>query len=176
MRILIALFLIAVVALAGCSQPGKTPAKTDAKSGAEKTGAHEAHAHEHHAPHKGTLVVLGEEFAHVELVLDPASGKLTAYVLDGEAEKSVRVKQAEFEIVVTPAKAEAFSVKLKAVASTLTGETVGDSSQFEGQDDKLKGLKEFDGKIAAVELKGKAFKDVGFNFPKGNEDHGGEKH
>ena len=42
--------------------------------------------HEHHAPHHGALEVLGDEFAHVELVLDEKTGRLTAYVLDGEAE------------------------------------------------------------------------------------------
>ena len=46
--------------------------------------------HEHTAPHGGTLVVFGNEFAHIELVLDQTTGKLTAYVLDGEAEKSVQ--------------------------------------------------------------------------------------
>ena len=36
----------------------------------------------------GTLVELGNEFAHVELVLDSNAGSLTAYVLDGEAQES----------------------------------------------------------------------------------------
>jgi len=34
--------------------------------------------HEHHAPHGGTLVVFGDEAAHVELVLDPKTGALPA--------------------------------------------------------------------------------------------------
>ena len=50
-------------------------------------------AHQHKAPHKGTLVEFGEEFAHLELVLDQATGKISAWVLDGEAEKAVRVAQ-----------------------------------------------------------------------------------
>jgi hypothetical protein len=55
----------------------------DVKSaGAAQTGA----VHEHTAPHGGSLVEFGEEFAHIELVLDSATGVLTAYVLDGEAE------------------------------------------------------------------------------------------
>lgn len=170
-RVLMGIFAGIALTLAGCSQTDKS-AKTPAKTESAKT----EHVHEHHAPHKGTLVEFGEEFAHLELVLDPATGKITAYTLDGEAENAVRIKQTEIEVAVSPAKAEAFTVKLKAVASTLTGETVGDSSQFEGQDDKLKDLKEFDGKIAAIELKGQAFKDVGFNFPKGNEEPGESKH
>ena len=38
--------------------------------------------HEHHAPHGGTPVVLGDEAYHLELVRDPAKGKLQAFVLD----------------------------------------------------------------------------------------------
>ena len=123
-------------------------------------------AHEHHAPHKGTLVEFGEEFAHLELVIDQATGKISGYVLDGEAEKPIRVAQTE--IVLKVAK-EDFSVTLKAVANDLSGEKVGDTSEFEGQSDKLKGLKNFDALVVAITVKGKEFKDVKFNFPKGNE-------
>ena len=134
-----------------------------------------ARAHEHKAPHKGTLIEFGEEFAHLELVIDSASGKISAWVLDGEAEKAVRVAQAEIEIKVTKAEkpgtgpAEAFSVTVKAVASALTGEKVGDTSEFSGQSDKLKDLKVFDAVVAEITVKGKPFKDTKFNFPKGNE-------
>lgn len=134
-----------------------------------------AQAHEHKAPHKGTLIEFGEEFAHLELVVDAASGKVSAYVLDGEAEKAVRVAQPEIEIKVSKAEkagtgpAEAFSFTVKAQASVLTGEKVGDTSEFAGQSDKLKDLKVFDAVVAAIMVKGKEFKDVKFNFPKGNE-------
>jgi hypothetical protein len=125
-------------------------------------------AHEHHPPHKGTLVELGEEFAHLELVLDPATGKLTAYGLDGEAEKAMRLKQKEIEIKITGIK-DLPSIKLKAKANALTGETEGDTSEFTAQSDKLKNVKEFDGVVIDVTIKGTQFKDVKFNFPKGNE-------
>ena len=58
-------------------------------SGPPPTG--QAHHHEHTAPHGGTLVALGEEFGHLELLLNKETGELTAYVLDGEAEKPVRL-------------------------------------------------------------------------------------
>lgn len=122
--------------------------------------------HEHSAPHGGTLVELGEEFAHLEIVLDAATGKLTAYALDGEAEKAVRLKQPELEITV---KAHATTIKLNGVANSLTGETASNTSEFAGQSDKLKGVSEFDGVIKAVSIKGKQFNNVAFNFPKGNE-------
>lgn len=171
-----AIALFALLALAGCGS-GKSgapaPGKSETKSAEGKTEA--GHVHEHHAPHQGALVELGEEFAHVEIVFDAASGKITAYVLDGEAEKPVRVKQAELELSVSVAgkdgaAAEKRAVKLKAVASTLTGETVGDTSQFEGEDANLKGLKSFDAELVAIEARGQVFKNVAFNYPKGNEE------
>jgi hypothetical protein len=126
-------------------------------------------AHEHHPPHKGTLIEFGEEFAHLELVLDPATGKLTAYALDGEAEKAVRIKQGTIEIKITGIK-DLPSITLKAQSNALTGEKEGDTSEFSATSDRLKNVKEFDGVVAALTIRGKEFKDVKFNFPKGNEE------
>ena len=134
----------------------------------------QASAHEHHPPHKGTLVEFGEEFAHLELVLDPATGVLTAYALDGEAEKAVRLKQMEIVIEV-PGEGGKTGVKdlktitLKPVSSDLSGEKPGDTSEFNATVPQLKGVKEFDGVVKALNIRGKDFKDVKFNFPKGNE-------
>lgn len=129
-------------------------------------------AHEHKAPHGGALIVLGEEFAHVELVLDGPAGKLTAYVLDGEAKKSVRVKQKQIELRLRLAgkQAEPLAVTLKAVSNVLTGETEGNTSQFAGEAPALKGATRFSGAIAALTARGQEFKDVQFRFPEGNED------
>ena len=137
-----------------------------------------ARAHEHHPPHKGTLVEFGNEFAHLELVIDQASGKITGYVLDGEAEKAVRIAQKEIMINVMKAEkpgtgpAEAFSVTLAAQESALSGEKVGDTSEFAAQSDKLKNLPNFDGVVVDVNVKGKPFTNTKFNFPKGNEEPG----
>lgn len=129
-----------------------------------------ASAHEHKAPHGGCLVVIGDEFAHVEFVLDAATGKLTGYVLDGEAEKAVRIKQKEIKISVKGLGAKEFEVELKAVENVLSGETPGDTSQFEGTHETLKGAKHFDGKIDKIEIKGQKAKDITFDFPHGNEE------
>jgi len=109
---------------------------------------------------------LGEEFAHVEIVLDAATGRLTAYALDGEAEKAVRIKQSEIEIAI---RNQADTIKLSGVANALTGETTEDTSEFSGQSERLKGAIDFDGVIKTISIKGKEFKDVAFNFPKGTE-------
>lgn len=125
-------------------------------------------AHEHHPPHHGTLVVLGEEFSHVELLLDPATGSLTAYILDGEAENPVEISQPSLLIKVK-ANGSIFTLKLKPVASPLTGETVGNTSQYQASSSKLKGVEKFVGSIIHIKAKGTNFKNVWFLYPEGNE-------
>ena len=111
--------------------------------------------HHHVAPHGGVLVELGEnEFAHVELLHDPEEGRLTVWLLDGAAEAAVRSTQ---ESLVFQREGAEFT--LAAQASSLTGETVGDSSQFETVDEGLKGpLGE--GVLRRVEVLGSVFEDV----------------
>lgn len=129
--------------------------------------AKKAEEHEHHPPHGGTLVVLGKEFAHIELVLDKTTGQLTAYALDGEADNAVKIAQPEIEIKIE--KPVSLIVKLKAVENSLTGEKRGDTSEFAGQNDALKNLNDFDGEIQNIFIKGQQFQKISFNFPKGNE-------
>lgn len=136
----------------------------------------EEHHHEHTAPHGGTLVVLGEEFAHLELVLDPGAGSLTGYILDGEAENAVRIGQEYIEIKMNDSlppgggsDRSGYVLILKAVSNVLTGETAGDTSEFTVRSDRLKGVRKFDAVISAIEIKGRAFRNVGFRFPEGNE-------
>ena len=144
----------------------------------EQEGAHETHAHhEHTAPRGGTLVVLGDEFAHVEFVLEKATGKLTGYVLDGEAEKPVRLSQETIKLKINRLKSEqAFALQLTAVANVLTGETQGDTSQFSGGSDELIGAAEFHAEILSIAVKGQTFADVDFEFPEGNEGRHEEHH
>lgn len=101
------------------------------------------------------LVELGDEVAHVELVFESATGKVTAYVLDGEAEKPIRLEQKEIVL-----KAATGEVALQAVGSPLTGEKPGDTSQFEGQSDRLKGVKELDGMLVRIVVKGRELTSV----------------
>jgi len=130
-----------VLLLLGCdSKPPETPPPAK---------------HTHQAPHGGTLVELGQEFAHVELVFEGTTGKVTAYVLDGEVEKPIRLEQKELVL-----KGKAQSLALQAVGSPLTGEKPGDTSQFEGRSDGLKGATEFDAALVRIVVKGREFHDV----------------
>lgn len=142
----------------------------------EHAGEHEAHTehaeeaghHEHAAPHGGTLIVFGEEFAHLELVLDAVTGSLSGYVLDGGAEYAVRIEQASIELGIDK-DGQKSMVSLGAQANALTGESPGDTSEFHGQSDFLTRVDHFKGVITSVEIKGQTFDQVGFDFPEGNE-------
>jgi hypothetical protein len=124
--------------------------------------------HEHKAPHGGTAVVLGKETYHIELVRDAATGTLQAYVLDGEMEKFIRTNASSFEITATVNGAPQ-TLTFKPVANAATGETVGDTSLFEASADWLKTTSQFDATLKSITIRGTAFNDVKFNFPKGNE-------
>jgi hypothetical protein len=131
--------------------------------------AGEPPAHVHHAPHGGALEVLGDEAAHVELVLDAKEGRLTAYVLDGEAEKPVRIAQTSLRLTLRDLPGGGATVDLAAVANPLTGETAGDTSQFAGASPSLRRAAKFDGVLATITARGMKFDGVAIGFPGGNE-------
>jgi hypothetical protein len=152
-------FFIAI--LMGCNQqPAPSPSPTTPAG------------HHHHAPHNGTLIVLGNEFGHMELVLEPTTGLLNAYFLDGEAQNAVRPQNHQLQIKID-GKGE---LLLKPVADELTGETHESSSHFSVESDSLKGVSEFQGVLQQVEVKGRVFTEVKLSFPEGNETHEGHHH
>jgi len=141
----------------GCSKNEKGAPKTEA-----------VHKHEHHPPHHGTPVVLGDEEYHIEFVRDGAAGKLQAFVLDGELENFIRIQPTSFLIAATVS-GHAETLTLSAVPNSATGETIGDTSLFEGQADWLKTATNFDATLVAVNVRGNNYTNVAFNFPKGND-------
>lgn len=122
-------------------------------------------AHAHAAPRGGALVELGDEFAHLELVLDQGTGVLTAYVLDGEAERAVRVAQPTIDLWLIPPGRTPHLASLDAVANALTGETRGDTSQFRAAVPALAGAATFEGSVRTVVVRGQEFRDVPIKFP-----------
>ena len=121
--------------------------------------------HEHHAPHGGTLVEMGEEFAHLEMMFDSASGRITMYVLDGEAEHAIRLPDASVAIDLdAPVNLANRPLELLAVADVLTGEKVGDSSQFSQSRRELVGLKELSGTVLAITVHGQTFNGLKFHI------------
>ena len=120
--------------------------------------------HVHTAPHGGTLVELGEHAYAVELLRDRTAGKLMVWILDAHAENFVRIKSPTIELVAMPG-GKFTPLSLAAVANAATGETVGDTSQFEVQADWLKTADDFAG-IITVEIRGTKFEKVGYEISK----------
>jgi hypothetical protein len=123
--------------------------------------------HQAAPPHRGTPVVLGDEQFTIELVREPASGTLRAYVLDGEMEDFIRIaaRQLDLQVQLQDRKE---SLSLKPVADLATGETVGDTSLFEARCDWLKSADTFKGTFRNLKIQDQTFKSVAFSFPEGN--------
>ncbi len=89
------------------------------------------HEHEHKSPHGGALLEVGAEVAHLELVHDEKAGKVTLYVLDGEAKNAVPIKDAP-----------KLNIKSKDGNKQIETKSVdakdGMASKFEATDDALK--------------------------------------
>ena len=133
------------------------------------------HRHAHVPPHGGTVVELGEEAAHVELGLDHTAGRLRAYVLDGELEAFIRVKDSVLVLSVHDASGVERAFTLAPVADPATGETAGDTSLFESEADWLKNTPRFVGTLREITVRGATYRDVAFKFPEGGE-HEGHDH
>lgn len=131
---------------AGCSRGGNQ-------------GTPSAGGHVHTAPHGGVLIELGDHAYNLELVRDAAAGKLTAYILDGHAENFIRIAMPAIEMVAITG-GERRPLSLKAVANPATGETLGNTSQFEAQADWLKTVGDFPGTIESIEIRGTKFNSV----------------
>ena len=147
--------LLAVLALiTGCGERERTVS----------TGGHH-----HESPHGGTAVELGDHEAHLDVVLDPVAGKLTAYVMDAHAENFVRIPAESFEIIAKLPAGET-TLALKAVANAASGEKVGDTSQFEAQSDALKGVAGFDAELKQLVVRGKTYSKIPFHVGKAGAD------
>jgi hypothetical protein len=118
------------------------------------------------APHGGVLVTAGDDFAHVEMVFNPDSGTLTAYILDGEAEEVVPLKQRVLVVrLMDPVK----TLKLKAVISPLSGEKPGGTSSYALTDPSLKGMTQITGVLVWINFNGQIFRDLAFQFQPSKE-------
>ncbi|MEM7165793.1 MAG: hypothetical protein AAF581_10030 [Planctomycetota bacterium] len=128
----------------------------------------DGHGHHHVAPHGGTLVVLGDEFAHLEFLLEEKTGKLRMYALGAHAEKGVPLNHGELPLQIKTA-AATLEVRLEGVASQLTGESRDNTSVFQATAAGLIGVAEFEVTIPRIKIRGTEFTGVSFSFPEGNE-------
>ena len=119
------------------------------------------------APHGGTVVKLGTT-ACLEFVHDPSSGLLTAYVLNGAGTATMRIPARSISVQVTVPGGAKVDVSLMSTANGLTGDTVGNSSQFGGAQPGLKGVTAFTGVVTQFVAGGQTFTNVGFGYPVNN--------
>lgn len=126
-----------------------------------------AHHHHHDPPNGGTGVTLGDEDAHIEFLRDPVTGKMKAWILAPHMSGYTRVKQETFEVTAKVGGEEKV-LTFKAVPNSATGEAVGNTSQFEAEADWLKITDTFEATLKQLDIKGKLYSGVTFNFPKGN--------
>ena len=120
--------------------------------------------HHHASAHGGVAVELGEHQYHLDFLHDATHGVLTAWVMDAHVENFVRVATASFPVRVS-AGGQTRTVTLTALAKPSTGETAGDTSQFQGEADWLKGLGAFDAVIEEIDIRGNRFRAVAFSYP-----------
>jgi hypothetical protein len=116
------------------------------------------------APHGGTRVALGTA-GQLEFVHDPSSGLLTAYILDAAGAAVTRIPARTITVEVAPQGGQPVTVSLSSTANGLTGDTVGNSSQFGGTHAALKGVTTFTGTVKEATLGGQSFKDIAFTYP-----------
>jgi hypothetical protein len=108
---------------------------------------HEGHSHSTEGPHHGSLIELGSDAYHAELVHDDAAGSVTIYILDSNAEKTVPISSSEVVINIThDNKGDQF----KLAAKPEEGDPAGKSARFVSEDKTL--LRELDHEHADVQI------------------------
>jgi hypothetical protein len=124
--------------------------------------------HQNKPPHGGTPIGLGDDQFNVELVRDPATGTLKAFVLDGEMEDFIRIS-AKVLVIDVEHEGRKDTLRLLPVADAATGEKVGNTCLFQTQADWLKLEGHFKGVIPSLAIQDQKFQAVSFKFPEGNE-------
>lgn len=140
-------------------------------------GSEEPHSHDHghshsephyhEPPHGGAGVTLGDEDAHIEFLTDSETEIFYAWFFKPHMSSYLRVKFESFNIVVKRPDGEV-QLKFVAVANPGTGETVGDTSQFVAKAEWIGEEKSFDAVLPEITVLGKVYRNVAFNYPKGN--------
>jgi hypothetical protein len=126
------LTLAAAVFILGCAEDPPAANSPGPAGPAAHDGA--AHAHPSSGPHGGSLIELGQEQYHGELVHDEASGTVTIYLLDGTASTAVPIAAQE---IVINASHDGQGEQFKLAAQPQAGEDEGMSSRFVSADSEL---------------------------------------
>jgi len=154
--------------LVGCQPAAAPPADSgkaaksdghfegDGHDHAEHGHAEHEHAHPSSGPHKGSLIELGNEEYHAELVHDDKAGTVTIYLLDGAAKAAVGTQAAD---VVINVKHDGKGSQFRLTADPQKGDKAGASSRFVSKDSQLGDALDQEGAEArlVLEIAGKPF-------------------
>lgn len=143
--------------LSGCNSDSDQGKTFDESAPADVTMKDE-HDHDHpsEGPHHGSLIELGKEAYHAELVHDEKNGSITIYILDGAVKKSVPIKA---ESLLINAKHDGKGEQFTLAADPEASDPEGQSSRFTTKDKKLGEVLHEDGATArlVLEIDGKSY-------------------
>jgi len=94
---------------------------------------------------------------------------MRCYVLDGHVEHFIRLAQEAIHCETTLSSGLTTNLVFQAIASRSTGETVGDTAEFQADLAPLNGENTFEGIIQEVHIRNSSFTKIPFSFPGGNE-------
>ncbi len=176
-RFAAAAILSGAISLAGCADSGADTAKTDGTISDPPPATVDAgHNHPTEGPHHGSLIELGAEEYHGELVHDEDSGSVTIYILDSAAKVAVPIDATE---VTVNLKHDGNAEQFKLAASPDAADPAGKSSRFVSTDSELgEDLHAEDANATlVVMIKGKSFRGaIKHDDDHAGHDHAGHKH
>ncbi len=150
-------FCIVTFTLAGCKNDADQGTKTfDEAAPEDVTMDDHGHDHPSEGPHHGSLIELGKEAYHGELVHNEKSGAITIYILDGAAKAAVPIKA---KSVLINIKHDGKGQQFTLAASPEKSDPEGQSSRFVTEDKALGELLH-EGDTSArlvLEIDGKSF-------------------
>jgi len=126
---------LSLVCVTGCSDSGTMTTGNTKTEPSQGTSGHDEHAHPSEGPHHGTLVELGNEDYHAEVVHGDA-GSITVYILDSAAKAGIPIDATELLINIShDGKAEQFKLS----AERQESDPEGKSSRFSVKSEDLAG-------------------------------------
>lgn len=144
--------------LVGCNSNTDQGKTFDEAAPEDVTMKEDDHGHDHpsEGPHHGSLIELGKEAYHAELVHDEKNGSVTIYILDGAAKKSVPIKT---ETLLINAQHDGKGQQFTIAASPESTDPEGQSSRFSIQEKALGKLLHEDDVTArlVLEIDGKSY-------------------
>jgi len=162
----------ALLMIVGCTGESPTPDRGPETTPPPATvDMHGGHDHPSEGPHHGSLIELGDETYHAELLHDEKAKTVTIYILDGSATKQIPIEATEITI---NAKYDGKPVQFTLAATPDEADPENQSSRFVSDDETLTTLIDEDGSEPRLVLtiRGKSYRGTITH----SHDHAGHDH